>query len=77
VGILTRDNVDQSHRDLILDGFRSSAFAHLITTNVLARGVNVPQVCISSEATLFFIFQSSWFISIIQICLYCNLRRSL
>lgn len=41
----TQDNFNQSHRDLILTGFRESCFSHLIATNVFARGINVPQVC--------------------------------
>lgn len=36
--------IDNKDRDAIIDGFRKDKFRVLISTNVLARGIDVPQV---------------------------------
>ena len=37
-------NVDQKLRDKIIDDFRATTTTTLISTNVLARGIDVPEV---------------------------------
>lgn len=36
--------LEPADRDRIIDGFRKLEFTTLITTNVLARGIDVPEV---------------------------------
>jgi superfamily II DNA/RNA helicase len=36
--------LEPADRDKIIDGFRKLEFTTLITTNVLARGIDVPEV---------------------------------
>lgn len=38
------DHMDKAQRDQLIDNFRCSKFSTLISTNVLARGIDVPEV---------------------------------